>query len=249
MCLKLVASSGLVLLFNYIIVNQEQSVQLQDLPGRRRYDDPCGIARALDVVGERWALLVVRELLLGPKRFTDLRAGLPGASPNVLSQRLRELEDAGVIERRRLDPPAGIWVYALTARGEELEAAVLALGRWGGRAPRPAGGRLSPDAMAIALKTTFDPAAADGLEATFGLRLDEERFRIRVERGQLTIERGRAPDADATLASDTEGLRRLLHAGDRMRDAEEAGRLRITGDRRAAARFLKLFPPPAPELD
>jgi DNA-binding HxlR family transcriptional regulator len=97
----------------------------------RTYGDPCGIARALDVVGERWALLVVRELLLGPKRFTDLRTGLPGASQNVLAQRLRELEQARVVRRRRLPPPARIWVYELTEWGLELEPVVLALGRWG----------------------------------------------------------------------------------------------------------------------
>ena len=148
------------------------------------------------------------------------------------------------MERRRLDPPAGIWVYALTTRGQELEEVVLALGRWGSRTPRPAEGQLGVDAMMIALKTTFDPAAAEGLEATFGLRVDEDRFRARVEDGRLTIERGRAPDADTTLACDTAALRRLLFGGRRMRDAEEAGELRIAGDRRAAARFLKLFPLP-----
>src|SRR5882724_9674006 len=101
------------------------------MAGKRSYGDPCGIARALDLVGERWALLVVRELVLGPKRFTDLRAGLPNLSPDVLAQRLRELERAGVALRRKLPPPAGSWVYELTDWGRELEPVVLALGRWG----------------------------------------------------------------------------------------------------------------------
>src|SRR5215208_936562 len=109
------------------------------MPAKRTYGDPCGIARALDVVGERWALLVVRELLLGPKRFTDLRAGLAHVGPDMLSQRLRELEQAGVVRRRTLAPPAGSRVYELTERGLELEPVVLALGRWGSRAPFPAG--------------------------------------------------------------------------------------------------------------
>src|SRR5207248_7286064 len=99
----------------------------------RTYGDGCAIARALDLVGERWALLVVRELLLGPKRFTDLRSGLPNASPNVLSERLRELEEAGVLRRRKLPPPAAAWVYELTAWGRDLEPVVTALGRWGSR--------------------------------------------------------------------------------------------------------------------
>src|SRR5437667_12278728 len=98
---------------------------------KRTYGDRCGVARALDVVGERWALLVVRELLLGPKRFTDLRAGLPHVGPDMLSQRLRELEQAGVLRRGKLPPPASARVYELTERGYELEPVVLALGQIG----------------------------------------------------------------------------------------------------------------------
>src|SRR3954471_8869036 len=104
---------------------------------RRTYGQGCGTAHALDLVGDRWALLVVRELVLGPKRFTDLRAGLPGLGPDVLSQRLRDLEAAGIVERRTLAPPAAAKVYALTPRGAELEPVVLALGRWGSVAPFP----------------------------------------------------------------------------------------------------------------
>src|ERR1700685_3017592 len=105
---------------------------------KRSYGDSCGIARALDLVGERWALLVVRELLLGPKRFTDLRAGLPKVSADVLSQRLRELERIGAVQRRKLPPPAGVQVYELTDWGRELEPVLLALGRWGSRTDLPA---------------------------------------------------------------------------------------------------------------
>src|SRR6201993_4693852 len=101
----------------------------------RRYDDPCGIARALDAVGDRWALLVVRELIFGPKRFLQLRDGLHLISPNVLSQRLRDLEDAGVVRRQLLAPPAGVPVYELTDRGRDLEPALLELGRWGSQQP------------------------------------------------------------------------------------------------------------------
>src|SRR5215211_5215261 len=105
----------------------------------RTYGDRCGVARALDLVGERWALLVVRELLLGPKRFTDLRGGLPNLGPDVLAQRLRELEQAGVLRRRVLPPPAASRVYELTERGRELEPVILGLGRWGSAAPFPPG--------------------------------------------------------------------------------------------------------------
>ena len=104
--------------------------------GKRKYDDGCAVAQALDVIGERWALLVVRDLLLGPKRFTDLLAGLPGASSDVLTQRLRDLADAGVVRRRRLAPPAGSWVYELTPWGAGLEGIVVELARWVHQSPR-----------------------------------------------------------------------------------------------------------------
>src|SRR5438874_2580370 len=110
------------------------------MTGKRSYDDPCGVARALDLIGERWALLVVRELLHGPKRFTDLRAGLPNASQNVLSYRLRDLEQAGVLTRRRLGPPVGSWVYELTERGHALEPVLFQLGCWGSRTPMTSAG-------------------------------------------------------------------------------------------------------------
>src|SRR5205807_9422161 len=128
------------------------------------------MAHALDLVGERWAVLVVRELLLGPKRFTDLRAGLPHVGPDMLSQRLRELEEAGVVKRSKLPPPAASRVYELTDWGRELEPVVLALGRWGSRSPRPeTDAPLGTDALMIALRTLFDPARADGLELVLGI--------------------------------------------------------------------------------
>src|SRR5579859_6025070 len=141
------------------------------MSGSRTYGDPCGIARALDLVGERWALLIVRELVLGPKRFTDLRAGLPGSSPDVLTQRLRELEGAGVVRRSKLPPPAGSRVYELTEWGSGLEPALLALGRWGSRAPFPAeAGELGVEATVLALRTLFDPALITGFSGRLELR-------------------------------------------------------------------------------
>jgi len=217
------------------------------MPPKRTYGDPCGIARALDVVGERWALLVVRELLLGPKRFTDLRAGLAHVGPDMLSQRLRELEQAGVVRRRTLAPPAGSRVYELTERGLELEPVVLALGRWGSRAPFPAGdATLGPDAFVLALKTLFDPAAAGDLGATYELRLGQHRFHARVDRGRLELVRGEAPAPDATIESDTATLSAVLWHGRRLADALRSGYVEIGGSRPAARRFLRLFPLDAP---
>src|SRR5258708_11095311 len=123
---------------------------------KRSYDDGCAAAHALDLIGERWALLVVRELVLGPKRFTDLRAGLPGISPNVLTQRLEELERASVVRRRKLSPPAGAWVYELTDWGLELEPAIMALGRWAARSPHfPQGPSTSVDALILSFPPIF----------------------------------------------------------------------------------------------
>jgi DNA-binding HxlR family transcriptional regulator len=209
----------------------------------RTYGDICGIARALDVVGERWALLVVRELILGPKRFTDLRAGLPNVGPDVLTQRLKELEAVGVVERRMLAPPAASRVYELTERGRALEPVLLELGRWGSQAPVPDGElRLGVDSTVIALRTLFDPSRAGERPATWELRLDGQPFRARVEKGSLELARGEEPDADATIATDPWTLGGMLWQGYPLAEAERAGQASVEGDRRAVRRFLRLFP-------
>ena len=157
----------------------------------RTYGDGCGIAFGLDLVGERWALLVVRELLLGPKRFTDLRAGLPNASPNVLSERLRELERAGVVRRGTLPPPAGSRVYELTDWGRELEDIVISLGHWAARSPSPPeDAPIGVDSIMLALRSLFDPSAADGLLASYEVRLGQDRFRVAVSDGAIEVARG-----------------------------------------------------------
>jgi DNA-binding HxlR family transcriptional regulator len=201
--------------------------------GKRTYNDPCGIARALDVVGERWALLVVRELLLGPKRFTDLRGGLPSLSPDVLSQRLRELEGNGLLARRKLGPPAGSQVYELTDRGRQLEPVILALGRWGSGEPAN-DGPLGPDATVIALMTMF----RGELEGRFELRLDGHAFRVDAADGRLDAARGPAVAPDAVIETSPGTLASVLWHG------ADARQLAVTGDRRAAGRFLRAFRAP-----
>jgi DNA-binding HxlR family transcriptional regulator len=205
------------------------------------------VARALDLVGERWALLVVRELVLGPKRFTDLRMGLPHLSPDVLSQRLRQLEQVGIVRRRKLPPPAGARVYELTDWGRELEPVVLALGRWGSRAPFPrTDAELSIDSLALALKTLFDRSATDGLDADYELRLDDDRFHAHVSDGRLELARETADHPQAIIETDPGTLARVLWHGHPLTDALRSGEVQIVGDRRAARRFLSLFPAPQP---
>ena len=214
---------------------------------KRTYDDGCAAAHALDLVGERWALLVVRELLLGPKRFTDLRAGLPNASPNVISQRLRDLEGVGIVRRRKLPPPAASRVYELTEWGEELEPVIVRLGRWGARSPtKPRDAALGVDSLVLSMRTMFDPRAAEGLGASYELRFGEDRFRAVVDDGRFEISRGSADDPDAIVEADSGTMAGLLYAGRPLDEALESGGLKVEGNQAAFERFLGLFPLPEP---
>jgi DNA-binding HxlR family transcriptional regulator len=214
----------------------------------RTYGDGCAIAHALDLVGERWALLVVRELLLGPKRYTDLRRGLPNASPNVLSERLRELERAGIVRRRKLPPPAGSRIYELTEWGLELEEIVMSLGRWGARAPTPPNDApiASADSVILALRARFDSSAAHGLRARYELRLGEDRFRVEVANDEIEVARGGADHPDATIDTDPGTLEAVLWRGRSLADTRRSGTLTIEGNRGAVDRFVRLFPMPEP---
>jgi DNA-binding HxlR family transcriptional regulator len=214
---------------------------------KRTYEDGCAAAHALDLVGERWALLVVRELLLGPKRFTDLRAGLPNASPNVLAQRLRDLEAAGVVRRGKLPPPAASKIYELTGWGQDLEPVIIALGRWGVRSPsKPPDDELGVDSLILSFRTMFDPERAKGLSAGYEFHLGEGRFRAEVAEGQLEIERGTARDPDATVETEAGTLAALVYDDLELDEALRSGELRIEGDRELMERFLTLFPLPEP---
>jgi DNA-binding HxlR family transcriptional regulator len=196
--------------------------------------DGCGIAHASDLLGQRWALLVVRELLLGPKRFTDLRAGIPDISPNVLGQRLRELEGSGIVRRRKLAPPAAVQVYELTEWGRELEPAVLALGRWASRSPSfPRDAEMGSDSLVLALKTTFQPEKANGLEARYELRLGDVPFKVSVKEGEFQAAHGEAESPDAVIESDPGAIVSVVFGGKRLGKAVEAGDVRIEGSRRA----------------
>lgn len=217
------------------------------MPARRRYGQGCGTAHALDVVGDRWALLVVRELVLGPRRFTDLREGLPGIGPNVLSQRLKELEEAGVLGRRVLPPPAGSTVYELTDWGRELEDIVVRLGRWGARSPAmPTDDETRADWLVLGMRAIYDPIE-DPEPSVYELRFDGETFWARVEDGSLTVGRGPAAEPDAVLTSDVETIAKLMRGQLKPAAALRSGAVKLDGDREAFDRFPTLFRfPPSP---
>lgn len=215
---------------------------------KRSYGEACRFAYALDVVGERWALLVVRELLLGPKRFTDLRAGLPHASSNILSERLRDLEHGGVIQRRKLPPPAASTVYELTEWGRELEPIVTKLGAWGARSPIPPDSQeIGPDSVILALRSLFDREAASELTATYGLRIGEDRFRVEIADGKIELGRGAVSDPAAAIAvADAPTFAAIVGGQLPLDEALTSGVVEIEGPKQAAKRFLRLFPMPEP---
>ncbi|MBG0565430.1 winged helix-turn-helix transcriptional regulator [Actinoplanes aureus] len=195
------------------------------MPTNRSYVDACGIARALDVIGERWALLLVRELLLGPQRFVDLRRALPGASSNLVADRLREMRERGVISRRRLPPPAGSDVYELSEWGRELEPIVLALGGWGIRVPVPAGATLSASSVLLYLRGSVDPG-----ERTFRVQLDDRVWTVRAEGGEVVVEPGEPQRADGSLRTDPRTLNELLADPAALPSAIADGRAETVGD-------------------
>lgn len=213
--------------------------------GVRTYGDGCSSAHALDLVGERWALLIVRDLLLGPKRFTDLSAGLPQGSPNVLTQRLRELEEAGIVRRRKLPAPASAMVYELTEWGAELEPIVLGLQRWGAGSPSFTGEvPVGCDAAMLALKNGFSAAAADGLSVELEVRFETGTFRVVVDDGAVAIHRGGASAPDAVVETDPTTVEAVAFGVSTLRAAERSGALVVDGDRTVVERFFSSFPEP-----
>lgn len=204
----------------------------------RSYGDQCGVARSLDVIGERWALLIIRELLLGPKRFNDLLAGLAGASPNVISQRLRELTGSGVVRQRDLGPPARVRVYELTDWGRELEPVVLHLGQWGTRAPLPEGAQWGLDSLLLALQATADPAVVNG---RYELRVGTDVFTVDGTSGSVRVRRGTADRPEAALTTDADTLHDVALGKRPIADTVGSGDLRLDGDPRAISGLTGLL--------
>ena len=212
---------------------------------RRRYDDACGAAHALEIIGERWALLVVRELLLGPKRFSDLRADLPGISANVLTQRLEQLEAAGVLSRRKLPPPASAQVYELTPWGYESEPILQALGRWATRSPaHDPSLPLSAVSLMLSFRTMLDTARARGIDARIGFRLGAETYLARLKKGRIDAARGSLESADLIFTGTASALAAAVYGREPLSALASKRALSLEGDRTLAEKFVTLFPLP-----
>ncbi|GHF76090.1 transcriptional regulator [Kitasatospora xanthocidica] len=214
---------------------------------KRSYNDACGTGHALDLVGERWALLVVRELLLGPKRYGQLRTDLPGISTNVLAQRLAELEASGIVRKHRLPAPAAAEAYELTDWGLELEPVVRALGRWAVRSPaHDRTAHLSPTSFVLSLRTNFDPARAQDVHGRYELHLGDEVFRVLIADGTLRAERGHQQQPEAVITARPSALARVVYGGRPLADAIAAGDVQVEGDTASVARLGAVLSLPAP---
>lgn len=222
--------------------------KISKAPQKLWYEDACGAAHALELVGERWALLVVRELMFGARRFSQLREGLPGISANVLTQRLQGLEEAGILLRRQLPSPANAQVYELTPWGYETEPIFQTLGRWAARSPShdptlP----VSAASVLLSFGTMIDPKRAKGFDATVGLRLGSDTFVARVRHGEIAIRRAELEGVDVTITCEPAALAAVVYGGRPLADAREDGSVNLAGDRTVAKGFVTLFrlPPKA----
>jgi DNA-binding HxlR family transcriptional regulator len=213
--------------------------ELGQTDAKRRYDDACGLAHALELIGERWAMLILRELTYGSRRFSELKADLPGISANVLTQRLIELEERGLVRKTRLPPPASVQVYEATPWALEVAPVIGNLGKWAARSPRhdptlP----LSHAAIMMSLQTMIDAERARGLEGRFGFRFGEIGYSAKLRDGELHVVRGVEEGCDVVMTATPEGLAAVIYGGAPM---ETIG---VDGDVALASRFVTLFPLP-----
>jgi len=209
----------------------------------RRFDQYCPVANAMSIVGERWALLIVRELLRGPRRYTDLTAGLPGIGTKVLATRLRELEDGGVVQRRKLPPPAASTVYELTEYGAGLEEVIHAIARWGARSlglPKREDD-VDPEWGLNAFPALLYPERARGVTETTVVRIDDDVFTVRLLDGRLGVERGAIADPDLEVATDMATFFALASGDLPPGEALGDGRVRLDGEPEALERFFRIF--------
>jgi len=206
---------------------------------RRRYEDACGLAHALELIGERWAPLVLRELMFGPRRFSDLRADLPGISANVLTQRLIELEERGLVVRKKLPPPASVQVYKATEWGLEAGPFMRLLGRWAARSPgHDPGLFVSAVSVMMSIQTMFDAERAGAFNASVGFRFGEAGFVATIGEGRIDVRRDDPEDVDVLFIAEPGQIAGLLYGGAPLETVE------LRGDMEVAKRFITLFPLP-----
>ncbi len=207
---------------------------------KRRFDDACGLAHALELLGERWAMLVLRELAYGPRRFSELKGDLQGISANVLTQRLTELETRGLVRKTKLPPPASVQVYEATGWGLEVIPVIASLGRWAARSPmhNPAQ-RMSHVSLVMSLQTLISPEGAQGLVARIGFRLGEASYVATIHDGRLDVARREAEDCDVTFTGPPTAVAGVIHGGAPFET------ILVEGDIDLAKRFVTLFPLPA----
>lgn len=210
---------------------------------KRTYDQYCAAARALDVVGDRWTLLLVRELLIGPKRYTDLLEGLPRIGTNLLAERLDRLQESGVVRHTTLPPPAASAVYELTERGRALEPVVVELARWGlellGEPDDAQAWR--PEWSILAMRATFRPEAAAGIDESYEFEIDGEVLHATVRDGSVSTGLGPADDPAVTLAADARTFLAVASGKLALEEAVESGRYRVEGDVEALRRCSTIF--------
>ncbi len=215
---------------------------------RRWYDDACGTAHALELVGERWSLMIVREMMYGPRRFGDIRAALPGLSANVLTQRLETLETHGIVERTKLPPPASVQVYGLTPWGYEADQLLMVMGNWAARSPgHDPTLPLSKTSLMLSFRTMFQADVAGDTAMTVGFRLGEETFQVLVMDGVLTPRRAGVEGSTVVFTTTPEAMAGYVYGKVPLEAMEAAGAIAITGDRTAARAFQTFFvlPPKA----
>ena len=206
---------------------------------KRRYDDACGLAHALELIGERWALLVMRELMFGPRRFSVLKGDLPGISANVLSQRLGELEQRGLVRRTRLAPPASVQVYEATGWGYEAAPVIRSLGKWAVRSQGHDPSRpVSHVSIMMSLQTMFDARRAAGLKGRIGFRFGDNGYVAEIADGAIEVSRADPGGADLLFDATPEAIAGILYGGAPLESVA------FEGDRALAERFVTLFPLP-----
>ena len=216
-------------------------MQLKKLtkPEKRTYEDACGLAHAMELLGERWSMLVLRELAYGPRRFSELKADLPGISANVLTQRLTELEARKLVRKTRLAPPASVQVYEATEWGLEVVPLIASLGRWAARSPwhNPAL-QMSHVSVIMSLQTLLSPALAEGLDVRIGFHFGEVGYVTTIRDGRLDVKRGEVADCDVEFSGPPTEIAAVIHGGAPLEMVD------VKGDMALAKRFLTLFPLP-----